>query len=93
LQGNIKTTRPCRKLDYQRFGPYLISGKINDVTFCLDLPPHMRLQPVFHISLLAPYTSSFIPGHVSTPPLVEVSNGSEYEVAAILNSKLIRNKL
>jgi transposase InsO family protein len=94
LQGNIKTTRPCRKLDYQRFGPYVISGKINDVTFRLDLPPHMRLHPVFHVSLLEPYTSSSIPGRVSTPPPpVEVSNGSEYEVAAILDSKLIRNKL
>ena len=48
LQGSIKTTRPCYKLDYQRFGPYVISGKINDVTFRFDLPPHMRLHPVFH---------------------------------------------
>ena len=64
LQGRIKTTRPCCKLDYQRFGPYVISGKINDVAF--------RLDP---------------------PPLIEVSDGSEYEVAAILDSKIVRNKL
>jgi hypothetical protein len=54
----------------------------------------MRLHPVFHVSLLEPYTSNSIPGCVSTPPPpVEVSNGSEYKVAAILDSKLIRNKL
>ena len=94
LQGSIKTTRPCCKLDYQRFGPYMISGKINDVTFRLDLPPHMHLHPVFHVSLLEPYTTSSIPGRLtSPPPPVEVSDGTEYEVAAILDSKIVRNKL
>ena len=50
LQGSIKTTRPCCKLDYQRFGPYMISGKINDVTFRLDFPPHMLFtrSSMFH---------------------------------------------
>jgi hypothetical protein len=48
----------------------------------------------FHVSLLEPYKSNSISGHVSTsPPPVKVSNGSEYEVATILDSKLIRNKL
>ena len=61
LQGSIKTTRPCCKLDYQHFGPYVISGKINDVTFRLDLPPHMHLHPIFHVSLLESYTTSSIP--------------------------------
>ena len=94
LQRSIKTTRPCYKLDYQHFGPYVISGKINDVTFRLDLPPHMRLHPVFHVSLLEPYTPSSIPGRLTPPPPpIEVSNGSEYEVAAILDSKIIHNKL
>ena len=58
LQHNIKTTRPCSKLDYQRFGPYMITGKISDVAFRLDLPPHMHLHPVFHVPLLEPYTTS-----------------------------------
>ena len=94
LQGNIKTMRPCCKLDYQRFGPYVISGKINDVAFRLDLPPHMCLHLVFHVSLLESYTTSSIPGHVtSPPPLIQVSDGSEYEIAVILDSKIVRNKL
>ena len=94
LQHNIKTTRPCGKLDYQRFGPYEITGKISDVAFRLHLPPHMHLHPVFHVSLLEPYTTSSIPGCLTTPPPpVEFLEGPEFEVAAILDSKIVRNKL
>ena len=93
MQGNIKTMRPCCKLDYQRFSPYLIYSKINDVAFRHDLPPHMHVHPVFHVSLLEPYTTSSILSHVtSPPPPVEVSDDSEY-VVVILDSKIIRNKL
>ena len=57
--------RPCSKLDYQRFGHYIITGKISDVAFRLDLPPHMHLHPVFHVSLLEPYTTSSIPSRLT----------------------------
>ena len=59
---------PCAKLDYQRFGPYMITGKTSDGAFLLGLPPHMRLHPVFHVSLLEPYTTSSIPGRLTNPP-------------------------
>ena len=52
LQWHIKTTRLCDKLDYRRLGPFRINEKINDVTFRLDLPPQLRIHPVFHSSLL-----------------------------------------
>ena len=42
LRRNVKTTRPCDKLHYQRLGPFVIVDQINDVTFRLDLPSHMR---------------------------------------------------
>ena len=94
LQHNIKTTRPCSKLDYQRFGPYMITGKISDVAFRLDLPPHMHFHPIFHVSLLEPYTTSSILSRLTTPPPpVEFLDGPEFEVAAILDSKIVRNKL
>ena len=44
LRHNVKTTRLCNKLDYQRLGPFVISHKINDVAFRLDLPQHMKLH-------------------------------------------------
>jgi hypothetical protein len=81
-------------LDHQRLGPFRISRKINDVAFRLDLPPHLRLHPVFHCSLLEPCATSTIPNRVvPPPPLVHLADGPEYEVAAILDSKIIRNQL
>mgnify|MGYP000432717838 CR=1 FL=1 len=90
----MKTTRACNKLNYQRLGPYLITKQINEVAFQPDLPPHMRLHLVFHVSLLEPYASKSIPGRVIPPsPLIEFEEGLEYEVKAILDSKVVKKKL
>jgi hypothetical protein len=94
LRRNVKTTRPCEKLDYQRLGPFIISNQINDVAFRLDLPPQMHLHPVFHVSLLEPYMGSSIPNRVVLPPPpVQLVDGPEFEVKAILDSKVVRKKL
>ena len=54
----------------------------------------MHLYPVFHISLLEPYSStSILDRAVPPPPLIEIVEGPEYEVNAILDSKIMRNKL
>ena len=52
LQHNKKSIKPCAKLDYQWLGPFVTNGKINDVTFHLDLPPQLQSHPIFHISIL-----------------------------------------
>ena len=94
LRRNVKTTRPCDKLDYQRLGPFIISNQINEVAFHLDLPPDMHLHPVFHVSLLEPYIISSIPDRVVLPPPpVQLVDGPEFEVKAILDSKIVRKKL
>ena len=62
--------------------------------FVSILPPQLRIHPVFHSSLLEPYHESTIPGRITQPPPpIELEDGPEYEVAAILNSKIVRNKL
>ena len=64
------------------------------MAFRLDLPQHMHLHPVFHVSLLEPYVPSLIPDMVILPlPPVELAEGPEYQVEAIYNSKIMRNKL
>ena len=83
LRRHIKTTRPCEKLDYRRLGPFRIIRKINDVAFRLELPPQLRIHP-----------ESTILGRITQPPPpIELEDGLEYEVAAILDSKIVRNKL
>ena len=72
----------------------MISAHINEVAFFLDLPPHVRRQTIFHCSLLEPCVTSNISYHVVPPPsLIELDDGPEYEVATILDSKIIENKL
>ena len=76
LRWHIKTARPCDKLDYQRLGPFRINGKINDVTFRLDLPPQLWIHPVFHSSLLEPYQDSTIANRITPPtPPIELEDG------------------
>ena len=90
LRQHIKTTRSCEKLDYRRLGPFLINGKIYDVTFCLDLHLQLRIHPVFHSSLLEPYQESIIPDRITPPPPpIKLEDGPEYEVVAFLDSKIV----
>ena len=79
FRRHIKTTRLCDKLDYQRLGPFVIIA---------------RIHPVFHSSLLEPCHTSSIPNRVvPPPPPLQLVDGPEYEVASILDSKIVRNKL
>ena len=47
----------------------------------------------FHSSRLEPYHTSSIPNRVVPPPPPLQLAGREYEVASILDSKIVRNKL
>ena len=63
--------------------------------FKLKLPPHWRIHPVFHMSLLDPYRANKIEGRkqLAMPPPEIVNRELEYEVETILDSKIQRNKL
>ena len=94
LCHHVKTTQPCDKLDYKRLGSFVITKWINDATFRLDLPANLRIHTVFHSSLLEPYHTSSIPNRVVPPsPPLQLVDGPVYEVASILDSKIVRNKL
>ena len=93
---NITTTRPSAKLDYKRLGPYKILDVVGEskMAFKLDLPPRMKIHPVFHASLLDPHHANTIPGRTQPPPpAVTVEDTLEYEVKEVLDSRVRNNKL
>jgi len=91
---NIKTKRPMKKLDAKRLGPFRILKIISTHAYKLDLPLDMKqLHNVFHVSLLEPALISNIPGrHPSPPPPIELTEGDEYEVEAIVDSKIDKHR-
>ena len=94
LHQNLKTHRPSDKLDYRRLGPFSIIKQVNEVAYRLELPPSMKIHPVFHVSLLEPYKDSTIHGRLQAPPPpIEVDGAEEFEVSEILDSRINRDKL
>jgi len=63
--------------------------------FELKLPSHWRIHPVFHASLLDPYRANKIGGReqLLPPPPDIVNRELEYEIEAVLDLRVRRNKL
>jgi hypothetical protein len=89
LNRNIRTTRPSKKLDHKRLGPFQLIERINDVTFRLELPSNIRLSNTFHVSLLEPTTQAFMDNY-KTPQPIFVDDHEEFEVEKILDHKVIQ---
>ncbi|KAJ3464714.1 hypothetical protein MRS44_009500 [Fusarium solani] len=83
---NIETKRPSKKLDFKYLGPFKILKKLSDNTYKLDLPPKVKLHPVFNISLLesAEGTIKVDTGYDDD---MEVEDEREYEPEKILNAR------
>jgi hypothetical protein len=87
---------PSRKLRPRYIGPFAITRRIGQVAFKLDLPPTMRIHPVFHASNLVPYEerghANLIPPEETPPPPVSVHGREEYEVESILDERTWHGK-
>jgi hypothetical protein len=91
---NISSSRPSKKLDYKRLGPFEVVRSINPVAFELKLPPWMKIHPVFHVSLLEKAkTNQWSSRSQPKPPPIQVEDHEEYLVQEILDSRLNRNRL
>jgi hypothetical protein len=89
--SDIRTTRPSKKLDHLRYGPYPIEAKVGKSAYRLTLPDSMRrLHPVFPIVKLTPAPSDPIEGRRrNPPPAPDVIDGhEEHEVEEVLSSKI-----
>jgi len=53
---NIKSSRPKKKLDWKYLGPGTVVAQYGHAAFKVDLPGFKSIHPVFHASLLEPYT-------------------------------------
>ena len=94
IPRNDKTTRPSKKLDYKKMGPFKIVKKVGTSSYKLDLLASMRIHNTFHISLLKPYEENKYHLQIQTPsPPIEIDGEPEYELEEIIDSRLYRNKL
>lgn len=86
---NLQPKTGNRKLYPKFLGPFTITQIVNDVAYRLDLPPTMKIHPVFHVSLLRPYHST---GTVHPPPPpLDIDNEAEYEVESILQARTVKS--
>ena len=98
LRRNIKSTRPSDKLDHRRLGPFPISRKISPLAYELQLPSYLsRLHPVFHVSLLEPYSDpSEFHQHATPEPFTlhedSIPSNSSLSIDSILDSRKIGHR-
>ena len=79
-----------RKLLPRFIGPFVVTKKINEVAYRLDLPPSVRMHDVFHVSLLRRYHDG---GRMKVPPPPDIVDGElEFEVEQILLHKEVKKK-
>jgi hypothetical protein len=93
---DIKTTRPSQKLSHRYLGPYSVDRRVSKHAYRLRLPRAMgRTHPVFHVVKLLPAPKDPVEGRQApTPPHPEIVDGEpEYELEAILDSRIYRRKL
>ena len=85
LEGkNLKFPHQATKLNPKCYGPFRVIKEISPVAYQLQLPPSWSIHPVFHVSLLSPYSET--PSHgpnFSRPPLDLINDEEEYEVKQI----------
>ena len=85
---NLQSTHPKAKLAPKCYGPFKVIW--TSPTNCkLDLPPQMRIHPVFHNLLLKPYVETPEHGPNFLRPPLEIVEGQEghYEIEKILAAR------
>ena len=89
---HLKTKRPSSKLDFTHFGPFKIVRAIKNTAFELQLPPTWKIHPVFHASLLEKSENSVFQQAATPPPPELLEDSLEYQVEAIVDSRVRRRK-
>jgi hypothetical protein len=91
---NVRTTRPTRKLDWKRLGPFRVQKEVSPYAYELELPTSIRIHRVQHVSLLDPLVEDPLDGQVVLPPPpVEVDGEKEYQASSVEDSWVYRSQL
>ena len=84
---NISPKFGIKKFSQKYFGPFKIIQQINPVAFKLELPPTLKIHPVFHVSLLEPAPDAAYPDQNAEAQPILVEEQVEYEVDQILDAR------
>jgi hypothetical protein len=89
LEGkNLPLPYGTAKLASRCHGPFKITKIISPVAVRLELPAQWNIHPVFHTSLLMPYTETPLHGPNFTQPPPDLIDGEEeYEVEQICSHR------
>jgi hypothetical protein len=94
--SDITTNRPSSKLSHRHLGPFVIKACVGHGAYRVKLPYHFRrLHPIFPMVKLSPAPPDPILGRrpVPPPPTTLIDGEEEYEVKAILDSRMCYNRL
>jgi hypothetical protein len=86
---DVRTTRPSRKLDWKRLGPFVVCQQVSPSAYELELPASIRIHHIQPVSLLDPVVQDPMPGQYVIPPqAVEVDGEEEYQVSGVADSRM-----
>jgi hypothetical protein len=89
LASQVK--QPSKKLQARFIGPYRIIEEVSPVAYRLELPPTMKIHPVFHVSLLKQYHKPDKVPDREVPPAppdpITIDEREEFEVEKILDRR------
>ena len=92
--ANVQTSRPAKKLEHKRLGPYPMLEQISPVAYRLALPKLLKIHDVFHASLLSAYTPPTSAQVTVAPPEPVTKDGEEeYKVKEVLGSRVFKGRL
>jgi hypothetical protein len=83
---NIRLLTPgTNKLMPRWIGPFAVTQQVGKVSYKLDLPPNMKIHPVFHASLLKKYLTDG--RHRPPPPPVDADDGLRFVIEEVLDHR------
>jgi hypothetical protein len=75
-------------------GPFKVQEAMDNDNYKLDLPSTMRIHPIFHISKLRPYISSYVPQQRDgiRPDAIIIDGEEQFEVDGIVRHRFRKGK-